>query len=585
MVSLMTALWFAHLRGARPRLGQAARLAGAARDQRPARPAGPGLPRALREFGGLQSYPSRTKDPTRSTTRPARSASGRRRRSGARSPTATWPGTSRSRSAGGRSRCSATPSSTRARAGRRSRPDGARASARCCGSSTSTASRSTASCRTSPPGGCGDVRGGRLALRDRQVRAGALARPARRCGRASTRCRTRSTSACCGPTRASCASGCRATALARDRRPRGRRAAARVPRPRRPRPRRADRRLPRRPTRCATGRASSSPTRSRAGGCRPRATRRTTPRCSPRAVEQLADGAGTDPEDRGRLRRRARRGRAVRGRGARLARPPRPPRAPPQVPADLGREHTGTASTQQAFGASSGPRARGARGGRARGHGLAHVGTSTNLGGWINRAGIWSPATASTGSPTTPTRSCAGARPPRPSHRARDRRGQPRRPARELGATWSRDGQPLLPVGTIYDPFVARALEPWSFGIYAGGQSILVGTPSGVTLAPRAARTSRSSRRRSASSSRAALLGAGLRAGPGVGVAARASRLGRPDGEAAYFRLSTDHSISRSPASRSDDAKEVLSGGYRLRPADDPRVVIAVDGRLGPRGG
>ena len=54
----------------------------------------------------------------------------------------------------------------------------------------------------------------------------------------------------------------------------------------------------------------------------------------------------------------------------------------------------------------------------------------------------------------------------------------------ELGATWSRDGQPLLPVGTIYDPFVARALEPWSFGIYAGGQSILVGTPSGVTLGP-----------------------------------------------------------------------------------------------------
>jgi hypothetical protein len=36
----------------------------------------------------------------------------------------------------------------------------------------------------------------------------------------------------------------------------------------------------------------------------------------------------------------------------------------------------------------------------------------------------------------------------------------------------------------LYDPFVERALEPWSFGIYAGGQSILVGTPAGVTLAP-----------------------------------------------------------------------------------------------------
>jgi hypothetical protein len=36
----------------------------------------------------------------------------------------------------------------------------------------------------------------------------------------------------------------------------------------------------------------------------------------------------------------------------------------------------------------------------------------------------------------------------------------------------------------LYDPFVERALEPWSYGIYAGGQSILVGTPVGVTFAP-----------------------------------------------------------------------------------------------------
>ena len=49
----------------------------------------------------------------------------------------------------------------------------------------------------------------------------------------------------------------------------------------------------------------------------------------------------------------------------------------------------------------------------------------------------------------------------------------------ELGATWSRWGQPLFPIGVMYDPFVERALEPWSYGIYAGGQSILVGTPSG----------------------------------------------------------------------------------------------------------
>jgi pyruvate dehydrogenase E1 component len=34
------------------------------------------------------------------------------------------------------------------------------------------------------------------------------------------------------------------------------------------------------------------------------------------------------------------------------------------------------------------------------------------------------------------------------------------------GGGW---GQPLLPIGVMYDSFVERALEPWSFGIYAGG--------------------------------------------------------------------------------------------------------------------
>jgi pyruvate dehydrogenase E1 component len=52
----------------------------------------------------------------------------------------------------------------------------------------------------------------------------------------------------------------------------------------------------------------------------------------------------------------------------------------------------------------------------------------------------------------------------------------------ELGATWSRWGQPLLPIGVLYDPFVERAREPWSYGIYAGGQSILVGEATPIVL-------------------------------------------------------------------------------------------------------
>ena len=64
MVSIMTALWFGQLQRGRPGIGQAARVAGAARDQLPARRAGRVLPdRRCDPFGGLQSYPSRSKDP------------------------------------------------------------------------------------------------------------------------------------------------------------------------------------------------------------------------------------------------------------------------------------------------------------------------------------------------------------------------------------------------------------------------------------------------------------------------------------------------------------------------------------------
>ena len=113
------------------------------------------------------------------------------------------------------------------------------------------------------------------------------------------------------------------------------------------------------------------------------------------------------------------------------------------------------------------------------------VGTSTNLGGWINKAGIWSIGDridwfADDTDTLVRWREHDHGRHIELGIAETNLVGA----LGELGATWSRDGQPLLPVGTIYDPFVARALEPWSFGIYAGGQSILVGTPSGVTLGP-----------------------------------------------------------------------------------------------------
>jgi pyruvate dehydrogenase E1 component len=52
------------------------------------------------------------------------------------------------------------------------------------------------------------------------------------------------------------------------------------------------------------------------------------------------------------------------------------------------------------------------------------------------------------------------------------------------GLSHSLFGKRLLPVGTVYDPFVARGLDALNYACYQDARFIIVGTPSGVTLAP-----------------------------------------------------------------------------------------------------
>jgi pyruvate dehydrogenase E1 component len=207
------------------------------------------------------------------------------------------------------------------------------------------------------------------------------------------------------------------------------------------------------------------------------------------------------------------------------------------------------------------------------------VASSTNLGGWINKSGIWSVGERRDWFADDPQTLVHWHETPGGRHielgiAETNLVGL----LGELGATWSRHGQPLFPIGTIYDPFVGRALEPWSFGIYAGGQSILIGTPSGVSLAPEGG---------AHQSIVTPSIGIGQ---PGCTFWEPAfgqdlewtllhalSRLGRPDGESAYFRLSTrpiDQSLAGGDSS--DERRElVLAGGYPLRPAKgDPAVTL-----------
>lgn len=276
----------------------------------------------------------------------------------------------------------------------------------------------------------------------------------------------------------------------------------------------------------------------------------------------------------------------------RLRREPTQHRPAPQPPAELGRAHTGRASTQQAFGrffvdlAHTAPDV------------AAHVVTvspdvasSTNLGGWINRAGIWHVGERIDWFADDTDRLLSWRETEHGQHiELGIAEGNLVGLLGELGATWSRDGQALLPIGTIYDPFVTRALEPWSFGMYAGGQSILVGTPSGVTLAPEGG-------------AHQSIIT------PSVGLAQprcvawepafaqdlewtllhALSQLGRADGTSAYFRLTTrpiDQTLAdvpSDPAAREDRRRQSLAGGYRLRAADRvPDVTLAGVGAIMP---
>jgi pyruvate dehydrogenase E1 component len=53
-----------------------------------------------------------------------------------------------------------------------------------------------------------------------------------------------------------------------------------------------------------------------------------------------------------------------------------------------------------------------------------------------------------------------------------------------LGLSAELNGQPLLPIGTVYDPFVCRGLDALIYGVYSGARFIVAGTPSGITLSP-----------------------------------------------------------------------------------------------------
>ncbi len=53
-----------------------------------------------------------------------------------------------------------------------------------------------------------------------------------------------------------------------------------------------------------------------------------------------------------------------------------------------------------------------------------------------------------------------------------------------LGLSHQINGARLLPVGTLYDPFIERGLDALNYACYQDARFMLAATPSGITLAP-----------------------------------------------------------------------------------------------------
>ena len=145
----------------------------------------------------------------------------------------------------------------------------------------------------------------------------------------------------------------------------------------------------------------------------------------------------------------------------------------------------------------------------------------------------------------------------------------------QLGLSKELSGRRLVPIGTLYDPFIVRGLDPLVYGVYQESKFIAVATPSGVTLSPEGG-------------SHQGMLS------PSIGMELPNIRyyeptfarelewillesirgIGTGEGESVFLRLSTkviDQSLFNDPHDEADIIalrKAVLDGCYRMRTAD-----------------
>src|SRR5262249_21664007 len=207
------------------------------------------------------------------------------------------------------------------------------------------------------------------------------------------------------------------------------------------------------------------------------------------------------------------------------------------------------------------------------------VTVSTNLGPWVNRRGLWAHTEAEDVFRELKVVS------------AQLWRKAPRGQHIELGIAENNlfiqlaalglshhlFGARLLPIGTLYDPFIARGLDALNYACYQDARFMVVATPSGVTLAPEGG---------AHQSIHTPLIGIGQ---PGllsyepafVDELAVLMRFGldhmqQPKGSSLYLRLSTRSLPQPDPALTPEQQRDISQGGYWYAPPEQGADVAIV---------
>ncbi len=142
-------------------------------------------------------------------------------------------------------------------------------------------------------------------------------------------------------------------------------------------------------------------------------------------------------------------------------------------------------------------------------------------------------------------------------------------------------GARVLPIGTVYDPFVNRGLDALIYACYQDARFILVSTPSGLTLAPEGGQ------HQSVNTPLIGMAADRLAAFEPAHVDELAvllrhafSFMQRPEGSSVWLRLST-RSIEQPP--RELDAAAVIAGAHWVvPPAEGARIALAYQGPVAP---